>query len=126
MNQMSTGVACPLARSVWDAVRGTGIGRFVGVWLLVSGVLFLSGCGRGATKLETPKAATMWSLLRTAVSSEDADRLTRAGEAIETAHAEGEITDREREMFDEVLELGKQKEWNTAMQRLKRIHTLNL
>ncbi len=115
----------PLTLPVRSSIRAAGLGRIAGVMLLLSGILLLAGCGRGTTKLESPKAVNMWSLLRTACSSEDADKLSRAGEAVETAHAAGEITNRERQMFDEVLELGTQREWDKALQRLRKIHTLN-
>ena len=106
-------------------------GRGWSRWLVAAALclavgLPLAGCGRPKTKLESSQAVSLWAQLRTACSAEDPDRLQTAAEAIKQAHADGDITDRERDLFAGVLELGEQQEWLRALKLCQQIHVLNL
>lgn len=71
------------------------------------------GC-RDYPKMDDGHGVHLIAALRTACSSENEDRLTRAAEAIEESHRSGQLSDDQRQALRSIIEKAEAGNWDEA------------
>ncbi|WP_373652626.1 hypothetical protein [Schlesneria sp. DSM 10557] len=81
--------------------------------LLVAGLIWLAQWWRYPPVVATDNLRYI-QLLRTAISSERPDWVAKVKEAIDSRYDEGEMSDKERAHFDQIIRMAEAQEWKTA------------
>lgn len=86
--------------------------------LLLCSAVFVAGCGYGEV---SPTAYELSMSLYSVSNRKLGDRLPVVDKRIALARSEGEISVREAEWLNEIVELAEEQEWKKAMKQARRM-----
>jgi hypothetical protein len=99
-----------------DGPERSGLRRLVGILLLLTiplVVVWWPGC-RQYPPVSSQESLGLMKLLYSACNTKDAARLAKVEQGVETAAAEGKLSDGERKAFEKVIGMAKSGDWKTA------------
>lgn len=97
--------------------------RRIAVWCLASTlgcVMLFHGCGRSYPRMETYEAVQLIAALRTACSSQNAQRLERAATIIEQEFQAGALSEPQYQALRDVIATAEAGNWKDAEQMCHR------
>lgn len=77
-------------------------------------LVLLCGCGPSYPRVHSQESLQLLLALRTACSTQNAERLHKVETALEMARREGKVTEAEAEALSRIIEMARQGNWHQA------------